>query len=180
MQKLTLTISLLAVYYAFCDIALLYMLFYYRWQRRNHPELFTTSKHISKATHDTERTPLLVDQEQQQSLRDDDNEDAEGDSTTMQSVLRWARTHKTSLIAYALATVFIVVVGIVSWFMSAPIKHSDSDRHPLPKHDEAWSTSGQIVGWISAFLYLASRIPQIDKNRHTKCQGLSIMMFCFR
>lgn len=42
---------------------------------------------------------------------------------------------------------------------------------------EVWDTKAQVFGWISCFMYLGSRIPQIQKNTETKCEGLSMMMF---
>ena len=37
----------------------------------------------------------------------------------------------------------------------------------------------QLLGWLSALLYLSSRIPQIFKNQQTKCAGLSLALFIF-
>jgi hypothetical protein len=172
------TVSLLGIYYMLCDITLLSMLFYYRYKRRNYPELFPKTGqsgiHKRALVDDTERTPLLSNGHSISNDADEDDDDYDSETATFITKLkRWARTHTESLIAYALATGFIISVGIIAWFSTA--KHSN-----IPQADEEWSTPGQIVGWISAFLYLSSRIPQINKNRSTKCQGLSLMMFCFR
>ena len=55
-----------------------------------------------------------------------------------------------------------------------------ADSHP-PSSDPGpgmrWDA--QLLGWLSALLYLSSRIPQILKNRHTKCAGLSLALFIF-
>lgn len=163
MQKLTPTISLLACYYALCDILMLYLIYYYRLKRRNHPELYDkgTGSRIIEAS---ERTPLIS----RQGLDDDVEEES-----LVQKARSCLRRNWISILAYTLAAIFIITTGVVSWISTG--KHKN-----LPREDEAWSTSGQAVGWISAFLYLSSRIPQIIKNTETKCQGLSLMMFCFR
>ncbi|KAJ3428391.1 lysosomal amino acid transporter [Anaeramoeba flamelloides] len=45
-------------------------------------------------------------------------------------------------------------------------------------HQNSGELAGKIVGWISGFMYLISRIPQIIKNYKRKStEGLSIQMF---
>lgn len=191
-QGLTPTISLLGLYYTACDIVLLCLIYYYRRLRATHPERFEgetkkgskrTHSHSSISTSTGERRPLLVPPPNgngnghaapyRNAVQDDEEQDDDDDELALaQRAARYASQNKYALLAYAAAASFIVTVGLVAWFTSA--KHSGEEA---PK-DEAWSTPGQIVGWISAFLYLGSRIPQIMKNRKTKCQGLSLMMFC--
>ncbi|KAH7064211.1 hypothetical protein BKA62DRAFT_737158 [Auriculariales sp. MPI-PUGE-AT-0066] len=43
--------------------------------------------------------------------------------------------------------------------------------------DLTWVVSAQVMGWGSALLYLSARIPQIFKNRETRCEGLAPGMF---
>lgn len=162
-QKLTPTISLLAVYYALCDILMLYLIYYYRMKRRKHPELFDKGGTGSRIIEAPERTPLIGNG------YSGDYEDA----SFVQKIRAWFRHNWISILAYTLAAIFITTTGIVAWISTG--KHKN-----LPREDEGWSTPGQAVGWISAALYLGSRIPQIMKNTETKCQGLSLMMFCFR
>lgn len=143
---------------------MLYLIYYYRHKRRTHPELFDkgTGSRIVEAS---ERTALLSNRYSE----DDDDEDR----SLVYKARACIRHNWISIMAYTLAAIFIVTTGVVSWISTG--KHQN-----LPREDEAWNTPGQAVGWISAFLYLGSRIPQIIKNTETKCQGLSLMMFCFR
>lgn len=49
-------------------------------------------------------------------------------------------------------------------------------QEPVPETWEYWT--GSIIGWISAILYLASRVPQIVKNiQRRSTEGLSPLMF---
>lgn len=79
------------------------------------------------------------------------------------------KIHKDTL-AFLGAGTLIVVVGVLAWFLS---------KGALPSRNENWNTQAQVFGWISAVLYLGSRIPQIAKNVETKCKGLSLLMFAF-
>jgi len=97
-----------------------------------------------------------------------------------------------------LGFVLVCVVGIVAWFVGKGVGKEG-------RVVEVWDTSAQVVGWISAFLYreflplshlrsrvgklmrrvgrnectVGSRLPQLALNRKTKCEGLSLLMFCF-
>ncbi|PKI84234.1 Mip1p [Malassezia vespertilionis] len=75
---------------------------------------------------------------------------------------------------------FVVVTGIIAW-CSADGSVDSSPRPPSAIHEKypkmRWDA--QLLGWLSATLYIASRIPQIFKNRHTKCAGLSLALFVF-
>ena len=183
-QKLTATISLLAVYYMFCDITLLSMLYYYRHQRRVHPERFLkTGSRISRIDAEadaqpvTERTALIGSNGKATNGQDG------ASSSLLGTVKAWITDNRMAIIAYILASIFIAACGVFAWFGSAGHTghgqgHLPDDPAKLPK--EEWSTVAQTFGWISAFTYLASRVPQIVKNTQTKCQGLSLMMFAFR
>jgi len=80
-----------------------------------------------------------------------------------------------SIIIYLAALSVIVLFGVFGWVINDPHR-----RHSTPKAvPEQWDDKAQIVGWVSAILYLSSRFPQIIKNRTTKCEGLSFIFFSF-
>ena len=168
MQKLTPSIALSAIYYTFCDVVLLSLIYYYRQQRKLHPEQFGASKiHLSTDEEgDSERSPLLGNGRSH-------TEDEDEDVPFSKKLKSFTYKHRYVIIFYILATTFILCAGIISWISTG----RQSSRLPPPDAKEEWSTAGQIIGWSSAFLYLGSRIPQIFKNMETKCQGLSLMMF---
>ncbi|KAH8082272.1 PQ loop repeat-domain-containing protein [Filobasidium floriforme] len=78
-------------------------------------------------------------------------------------------------ITYPLLTIGIAVVGIASWYIQRSLGQGGQRDGGLPKLE--WKS--QVLGYISAALYLGSRIPQIAHNYHTRCEGLSLAMFFF-
>lgn len=98
-----------------------------------------------------------------------------GGSESKQSTVATRNKH---LVQFFAAVFLVILVGVVAYFVSwHATSDSGSDGHKRVR--ETWDTKAQVVGWISAFLYLSSRLPQIIKNRETKCQGLSLLMFTF-
>lgn len=155
-QHLLPTMIILAVYYSMCDIILIFQVFYYRRKRRLYPDLFASRPAV-------ETDPLLADGAQN------------GGSESKQSTVATRNKH---LVQFFAAVFLVILVGVVAYFVSwHATSDSGSDGHKRVR--ETWDTKAQVVGWISAFLYLSSRLPQIIKNRETKCQGLSLLMFTF-
>ncbi|KAL8290319.1 hypothetical protein RQP46_002577 [Phenoliferia psychrophenolica] len=148
-QGLLPTMIILAVYYTLCDVILISQVFYYRRKRAVHPELFL---HESLPS---ETDPLLS------SFSAVSPGGAKDDA-----VRRWR-----NLVSYIGGVVAVIAIGATAWYLSRDA--------PAGRVKEVWETKAQVVGWISAFLYLGSRLPQIAKNRETKCQGLSLLMFAF-
>lgn len=142
---------ILAVYYTFCDLILIFQVFYYRRKRVLYPALFAPAP--------SESDPLLSSFSATPSL----SHGAPPRSKTQK--------HLLDALSYLLALVGIFFIGALAWHLSKDA--------PRGRKIEVWDTKAQVVGWISAFLYLGSRIPQIVKNRETKCQGLSLLMFAF-
>ncbi|KAJ7927970.1 PQ loop repeat-domain-containing protein [Mycena leptocephala] len=88
--------------------------------------------------------------------------------------------HKVSpgvlILRYTGALIFVFSTGVLAWWIS---RNAEKTEEP-PKHPTAtvgWIV--QILGWTSAVLYLGARIPQIAKNFHTQCEGLSPALFFF-
>lgn len=83
---------------------------------------------------------------------------------------------RTEVIKYTVAALLVIAVGIAAWWLDG----SRTNDGPVQKPSgPGWRWDAQIYGWLSAVLYLASRIPQIFKNRETKCEGLSLALFLF-
>lgn len=76
---------------------------------------------------------------------------------------------------YAGALLFVFAVGIASWALDDFI-HKNQTRSK-PKEVVEWKS--QVLGWISAVMYLGARIPQIVKNFKTRCEGLSPFLFVY-
>ncbi|GAA5871960.1 hypothetical protein JCM8547_006201 [Rhodosporidiobolus lusitaniae] len=158
-QGLLPTVIILALYYTFCDVVLIFQVFYYRSKRSLHPELYTpapTSDGLAPLPA-SEETPLLS------------SFSAHAPSAPPLSP---ALQRAKDILSYTGGFVLVLLVGVIAWFVS---KDAGKDG----RKEEVWDTSAQVVGWISAFLYLGSRLPQLALNRKTKCAGLSLLMFAF-
>lgn len=84
-------------------------------------------------------------------------------------------------VMYPLLIAFVAMFGILAWVYEA-----DETRNPkIPEKgpegpggvELEWRS--QLLGYISAILYFASRVPQISHNYKTRCEGLSLAMFFF-
>lgn len=78
---------------------------------------------------------------------------------------------------YVLPILFVISAGCLGYFLSG--KSSDDNNNP----DDVPSTIAwgpQVVGYLSAFLYLGARIPQIVQNhKRRSVEGLSLLFFMF-
>lgn len=167
----------LAGYYCICDLLLIWQWWYYGKYYHDGVVIEQTAERDASTA--TEQTPLL-----------------NGTANFVQKRVEpaWVRARQAvtvffdgftplQLAAFKYATTlsFVVITGIVAWFAADPQKIAvNLIRKPAGGDDELnlhWD--GQALGWLSAVLYIASRIPQILKNRHTKCAGLSLALFIF-
>ncbi|KIJ54580.1 hypothetical protein M422DRAFT_24519 [Sphaerobolus stellatus SS14] len=156
LAHLLLTVVLLAIYYTLCDAVLLFQIFYYR---RTHPIHIEARPHSPSpaSLEQTETTPLLA-----QTSKDEEE----------QPLYRQVLSHAWP---YLLGITFVCSIGAISYWVNVRKSHQG-----LPeKRDDIFEWKSQLFGWISAILYLGSRIPQILKNVTTKCAGLSPVLFFF-
>ncbi|EJF61077.1 PQ-loop-domain-containing protein [Dichomitus squalens] len=151
------TIIILGVYYSVCDATLLAQIYYYRWKRtrRNAPLLITEDSRQS-ALYD-ESSPLLPG--------DGRSEEPSPVRPVWQDGLR-----------YIAAMVFVFGVGVGAWAVDKYIRYSTP---PLDPQEEVVEWRSQVLGWISAALFLGARVPQIVKNLSTRCEGLSPFLFVY-
>ncbi|GAA5905311.1 hypothetical protein JCM5296_001438 [Sporobolomyces johnsonii] len=166
-QGLIPTVIILAVYYTACDVILISQKYYYHHQRELHPERYVPIPIIDEppslatsaplATPLSENTPLLS---------------AFSAHAPTEQAFSPALQRAKDVFEYTAGFVLVAVVGVVAWFAS-----KDAGRNG--RREEVWDTRAQVVGWLSAFLYLGSRLPQLALNRKTKCEGLSLLMFAF-
>ncbi|WVF70623.1 hypothetical protein IAT40_005415 [Kwoniella sp. CBS 6097] len=75
---------------------------------------------------------------------------------------------------YPVLLAFVLLSGVGAWYIS------DKDQVKIPEEPEIiFEWRSQVLGWMSAVLYLGSRVPQIVHNYKTRCAGLSLAMFFF-
>ncbi|WRT64158.1 uncharacterized protein IL334_001087 [Kwoniella shivajii] len=81
---------------------------------------------------------------------------------------------------YPIMLSFVLLAGVGAWYISDNSNDEISiPEKPDQKHDIQLEWKSQLLGWMSAVLYLGSRIPQIVHNYKTRCAGLSLAMFFF-
>ncbi|WFD01259.1 hypothetical protein MYAM1_004021 [Malassezia yamatoensis] len=121
----------------------------------------------------SEATPLLGNQVQVRSMWNRITEKVAAFFDQMTPV-------QFATLKYSVTLGFVLVTGIIAWFSA---KHTeicnDIPDFPEQPHHVQMRWDAQVLGWLSAVLYIVSRIPQILKNRHTKCAGLSLALFVF-
>lgn len=168
---------LLALYYTIADLGLIYQVIYYR----RHPVVVD----VTAATPIKESTPLLSSVFSSISY-----------STTSPAPHATASPMRRRLLhAFALALITCLAGVALFWGIrhfseiSSPCNPDDNITSPPetspvspspPSSDRDIQVVPQIFGWISALLYVGSRIPQIVKNyRNKSTDGLSLAMFGF-
>ena len=137
----------LAAYYTACDIILLFQVFYYRRRSRTLTFIHAPLTSTDPESNVDESTPLFNAHKVQ--------------------TFRFSPLQRT-LLGYGFGILFVLIVGLVGYVVSdrKSWHHGGGGRIGLP--EEIWNDRAQIIGWISALLYLGSRIPQIAKNSETK------------
>lgn len=152
------TMIILAVYYTLADIVLLYQCLLYG--NGAQPDYV----HLSPANpmgEDVLETVLSGD------YASDANAGGFGD----------LRSNRLSSALYKFLMVILVIfAGLISWYISY-LRNDGKKKAPA---DLVFDPLGQAFGWLCAFLYLGSRIPQILLNYQRKsCEGVSFMFFLF-
>lgn len=76
---------------------------------------------------------------------------------------------------YVLPILFVISSGCLGYFLSE--SNSENRHDDIPS---SISVGPQILGYLSAFLYLGARIPQILQNhKRRSVEGLSLLFFLF-
>ncbi|KAG8892886.1 hypothetical protein FRB99_002380 [Tulasnella sp. 403] len=144
------TTILLAIYYSVCDVTLLVQVYYYRWKHRHRRR---------RSSAGPESAPLLP---------------SETEAAYPREAPTWQKFLSQRSILYTAGFLFVISAGL----LASTITQSGEDTPPRDE-EEVLEWKSQTLGWISAVMYLGSRIPQIIKNAKTKCAGLSLALFVF-
>ncbi|KAJ2031961.1 hypothetical protein IWW57_000454 [Coemansia sp. S610] len=152
-QGLIVTALILYIYYFVADAVLLAQIHYYRYANRR-------SSHGPVPV--SEREPLL--------LGNDRSETTEAASTRLSASM-------------FLPLIAVLLLGSTAASLGGVRANTLLQLHPLARlasEPTRPQLVPQILGYISALLFLGARIPQLAKNyRKQSCEGLSIGMFTF-
>ncbi|PCH40224.1 PQ-loop-domain-containing protein [Wolfiporia cocos MD-104 SS10] len=156
MAHLIPTVIILALYYSACDIILLFQIYYYRYLKSASAPAPLLVPDDSLPSDLLEETPLLA--------RDNDTEGGKTKTPVLRELARFAG-----------ALCFVFVVGVAAWAVDDLIRKGQARSKP----EEIVEWRSQVLGWLSAVMYLGARIPQIAKNFETRCEGLSPFLFVY-
>ncbi|KAI0662085.1 PQ-loop-domain-containing protein [Cubamyces menziesii] len=156
MANLIPTIIILGTYYSVCDTILLFQIYYYRRKKAQRAARLLLADEAEESTCCNEESPLLPG-------------DGRAEVSTKKSMSK-------DTLKFVSALLFVFGVGLAAWAV---------DRHihrgmPRTRPEEVIEWRSQLLGWISAALFLGARIPQIVvKNLSTRCEGLSPFLFVY-
>lgn len=162
------TMVILAIYYTFADIVLL-------WQCLLYGSGTGEYIHLSPANPiggDVLEVVLSQELPNESSSQDIDSIDLLLYLTIENSQLK-------NILMKSLMVLLVVGSGFVGWYATA----MQEIKHPSEYHDSdemIFDPLAQVFGWLCATLYLGSRIPQILLNYERKlCEGIAFMFFLF-
>ncbi|KAL6449870.1 YPQ1 Probable vacuolar amino acid transporter YPQ1 [Candida maltosa Xu316] len=100
-------------------------------------------------------------------------------SSTLTDIAMEPEYHSV-FVKYVLPILFVVACGILGFFISGSAENDDRVDIPENGGDEKIKLGPQVMGYLSALLYLGARIPQIIQNHQRKSvHGLSLLFFLF-
>ncbi|GFZ43510.1 hypothetical protein JCM24511_01230 [Saitozyma sp. JCM 24511] len=178
MAKLLPTMIILAVYYTLCDIILLCQVYYYRQYEsslpppceRHRPHPAPTAAGAAGAT---ETSPLLPPSSPLSLSRS---------LTSLTHPVPEPHQPKPLLppyLEYPLLIAFVLAAGVGGWYLTDASDEIGIPEGPGKGDGVELEWKSQVLGYMSAVLYLGSRIPQIIHNYSTRCAGLSLALFFF-
>lgn len=187
MQHLLFTMIILAAYYTVADIILWGQCLWYDNEKKVDPI------HLSPANPMNENVLQDVFNERQPLLNN-----TNGQANTLLNVDEDSRTQaidtliqieeeqdelipKNSLYNFFIV-ICVVLAGFISWYITYCNKMSNGipEKSPVDETPVEVNVLAQLFGYLSAALYLGSRIPQILLNfKRKSCEGISFLFFLF-
>ena len=175
------TMIILAVYYTLADIVLLWQCLAYGDGKN--PDLI----HLSPANPLNEDVleTAMSNEERHNRRRNQGSttEDLESSTTSIDSsISKSSSSQFQSFLINTLMVTLVIASGVIGWYISYIKESKHHSKHPGKHNPEEliFDPLAQIFGWLCAFFYLGSRIPQIVLNYERKsCDGISFMFFLF-
>lgn len=144
----------LAVWFCIADFLMILSFFYYTrvYPKRRSSRVLARSH----ASHGSAEQPLLRRR-----------------SSTLTDIATEPQYHSV-FTKYVLPIIFVIGAGSLGYFFSGPSSGADAPE------DSPIQLGPQIIGYLSALLYLGARIPQIIQNHQRRSvEGLSLLFFMF-
>ena len=169
----------LAGYYCLCDLILIWQWWYYRKYYSNGKPIQVDDDEAGGGA-PSEETPLVYRRDRRESnsiisaLRHVGH--------AVDNAINIFSPYQLAFIKYTLTTIFVLITAVVAYHTADNASVYVNALKSVDTPNTQTMTlrwDAQLLGWLSALLYLSSRIPQIFKNQQTKCAGLSLALFIF-
>lgn len=160
LQHVLPTMIILAVYYTVADLILLFQIYLYGDGSNVDPVHLSPANPLTENMYDEIREDVFGDED---SCSSTDAERQRG---------RHPQESKRSLMVQGSLIALVILSGVLGWYFT--YKPDDDLKEP----DLTFDPMAQFFGWLSAALYLGSRLPQILLNYKRKsCEGISFLFF---
>lgn len=159
------TVIALAVYFCFADLVLLGQTLYYNHitQREN------AAIERSSTVENDPTEPLLPPAQRRPSVMSEHRRNSALREDPLSGLLRKDEPY-AAVIRNTLSLLAVCTVGTLGWFVAYK-SGAWKGQVDGPREDEM-PLGAEILGYMSAFLYLVARIPQIIQNyRNKSCDG---------
>lgn len=167
--KLLPEVILLALWYCVADAMLMLSWWYYK---SNHGQKETVQ--ASSTEDDSQQDPTQPLLNRRNSAAAHTNTEHHHDHDNLTHTIEESSEQGSVFTRIILPILFVIGAGLLGFFLS----HDGDKQQPEPDTDV--ETGPQILGYISAVLYLGARIPQIIQNhRRRSVYGLSLLFFIF-
>ncbi|VEU21519.1 DEKNAAC102257 [Brettanomyces naardenensis] len=183
LQNVLPTMIILALYYTFADIVLLWQCLIYGHDKGEEVDPI----HLSPANPLTEDEPLLQTVLSNDSFSGpaenaevyDDGEESTDNFNDIDGVNMTSSCDnegRREFLYTVLMVLLVFLAGVGGWYFDV----RNHRKTPPSDEDLVFDVTAQFFGWLCAILYLGSRIPQIILNFERKsCEGISFLFFLF-
>lgn len=161
--KLLPEVIFLAIWFCIADFLMIFSYIYYT---KIFPKHHHRKSHHRRSTSNDEQDPLLSGTSRRRR------------SSTLTDIALEPKYH-SMFTKYILPLIIVFCAGFLGYLLSGDSQPNNNDDDvEIPENPIA--VGPQILGYISAFLYLGARIPQIIQNYKRKSvEGLSLLFFLF-
>ncbi|CDO92824.1 unnamed protein product [Kluyveromyces dobzhanskii CBS 2104] len=178
LQHLLPTMIILAAYYTIADIILLIQCLFYGQDGPVDPVHLSPANPMNEnVLQDVfhERQPLLTGQAHNERNVYVEAPSSASETTSLSAKKSAEGAFKSQLLNFVI--VFsVILAGFLSWYIS----YIKNPHQKEPELDLHMNWLAQSFGYLSAVLYLGSRVPQILLNFQRKsCEGVSFLFFLF-
>lgn len=151
--------------YTICDMILFFQIYYYRIVHHSLRDTTDSIPGPSRPSDSSETSPLIISPP---------SDDSKRHHNAPRASLR------RGLIKYALLALFVVGVGFAALIYDEvqARRPNRGSRAPPSSGKDVYEWRSQIFGWVSAVMYLGSRVPQISSYCSTRPHGTHSRMIC--